>query len=459
MRMRGVVGILLLCAVSVGVMASGTLIYEQSAAAAAQAGAVVARPNDATAVFYNPAGLAFQKNADLQFNMTYINADVKYESPSMGNFKDNAKNFFLPAVYFSMPINDRVSFGIMANAPYDLATDWSGNFPGRWASRHAKIVTMNVRPVLAFKLDDHHAFSIGADYYDSQLDLYRSVNTSALSTAINPNRYPSPPYPPGIPYYAPSEGRLMTHLRNQAWGWNVGYMYKNDPFSLGLFYSSKAKFNYSGHTSIRSSAAIGPLAAYFPGEGTKLSLDSVPASARFGFAYSGNPLQVEFDVTWTQWSSWSKSMAHFSNPTSYSGVPLVADEEFVFDWKDTWCYRLGFTYTVNPNWDLRWGLLYDQAPVPDKTLSPVLPDANRWSVQFGTGYHKGAFNLDWYVMYLKFSDANITSSNMYRYGSTGLPDVYLPGQGQIYPTSYPITPDGKYVGTAWLSGIQMGWKF
>jgi long-chain fatty acid transport protein len=459
MRMRGLFAAVLLLILTTMTWASGTLIYEQSSKASAQANAMVARANDSTAVFYNPAGLAFTKGMDFQFNLTYINADVKYESPTLGTHKDNAKNFFLPAIYFSMPVNDRIVLGVMSSAPFNLATDWSDNFPGRFASRHAKIVTMDLRPVISFKLDDHNAIAVGLDYYDSTLNLIRNVNSSALSTAINPHQLPSPPFPPGIPFYQASEVSLDAHLRDQALGWNVSYMYNAKPWSFGLFYRSKAKLDYTGHASFEVDPHLAPVSGLFPGQGLDVSIESVPAVGTIGFAYSGSPLEVEFDYQWTQWSTWGRSMAHFEQPTSFHGSHIVADEEFIFDWKNTSTYRLGFSYKLSDNYDIRWGVLYDEAPVPDQTLSPTLPDKDRWSIQFGTGYHKGNWNVDWYAMYLKFKEANITSSNIYRYGETGLPLVVVPVYGQLYPLSYPITPDGSYKGTAWLFGLQFGYKF
>ena len=459
MRTRIALGLLLLVLPAV-LWASGTLIYEQGSKASAQAGAFVARADDATAVFYNPAGIAFAKNMQFSFNLTYINTDVSYESPTFGSYKNNAQNFFLEGAYFSMPINDILSFGIMANAPFNLATDWSNQFPGRFSSRHAKIITYDVRPVLTVKFDENNAMGFGVDYYDSEINLVRALNTSALSTSINPNTYPSPPYPPGIPYYVYSEGKIDTHLRDQTWGWNISYMFKLAPWSFGATYRSRASFNYEGHTSFDTSPYVAPVAAYFPGQTTRLALRSVPAIATAGFAYDDKTFTVEFDVQWTEWSVWDKATAKFSTPTNFYGTWIVPPtEDLVFNWGNSWCYRLGFGYKLNDNWELRWGVLYDQAPVPDDTLSPVLPDSSRWSVQFGTGYQNGHFGLDWYVMYLKFKDNHIATSNVNQYYYTGLPYVDLPGQGVIYPTTYPVTPDGHYRGQAYLGGIQINYKW
>ncbi len=442
--------------------ASGTAIYEQGSKASAQAGAFVARADDPSALFYNPAGMAFfKKGMNLSFNLTYIATDVRYESPTQGSFKNNATNFFLPAFYFTWGVTDRVAVGFSVNAPYNLATDWSEKFPGRFVSRQSKIVTMNYHPAVAFKINDENAIGIGFSYYDSRVLLTRKQDTSALSTSVNPRTYPSPPYPPGIPYYMASEAFLTTDVRDWAWGWDIGWIFRKEAWSFGLTYHDKVTFEYEGHTYFYTDATkLGPLTALFPAENVRLPLTSIPAGATAGLSYKGKALTTEFDVQWTKWSTWGRSWATFSNPTTLSGKPVVpAQQLFIFDWHDTWCYRLGFGYELNDKTELRWGVLYDQAPVPNQTISSVLPDKDRWSVQFGMGHKYGRLSLDWYVMYLQFANADVTADNIYRTNSTGLPTVVLPGQGQIYPTTYPMTADGKYKGTALLTGVQINWKF
>jgi long-chain fatty acid transport protein len=189
----------MLLVIATGAFASGTLVYEQGSKASALAGAFVAQADDASAAFYNPAGLAFQKGMQLSFNTTYIFARVRHLSPTYGTFENHAKNFFLPGVFFSMPLNDRWTFGVSSTAPFNLATDWSDRFNGRFAGRHSKIVTLQLRPSFAYKINDHNAVAIGIDYYDSTINLIRSANTSALSTAINPPPPPPPPQPPRQP--------------------------------------------------------------------------------------------------------------------------------------------------------------------------------------------------------------------------------------------------------------------
>ena len=432
--------------------ASGPSVFEMGSKASAQAGAFAARADDSTAIFYNPAGIAFLDGQEFSFNMTYLKVDGQYRSPTLGTHDDRAENFFVPSAFYSARISDRLAFGFGMTPHYNLTTDWADNFPGRFASRHAELITITVRPVLAIRLDDHNAIALGIDYHDASINLTRALDTTLFSTNAA-NGFINP--------YAvvTSEGTIDTHLRDQALGWNIAYLGKWDAWSFGLTYKSKAGFDFEGHSSFETSPRIGPHAQAFAGTDVNLELDAVPSGAMMGIGWQQDPWTVEFDVQWTEWSRWDRAWARFDrhtgstvmvpvSPTMIVPVeaPVVEDEQFIFDWDDTFCYRLGFGYRLSDTYELRWGILFDEAPVPDRTSSPVLPDQDRWSIQFGTGYESGNLGIDWYIMYLDSKTGHISGDNLYRYNDNGL-------------YAYPMTPDGRYEFTTWLAGFQLKYKF
>jgi len=445
--------ILALAMFSMVCLASGIAIPEQGSKASAMGNAFVATADDPTALFYNPAGIAFLDGYKFSFNMTYINPHIKYNSPTVGSYTERAKNFFIPSFYLTMPLTEKIFFGFSVTAPYNLATDWGDNFPGRFASRHAKIVTLNYQPSLTFKLDDHNALGISLNYYDSEVNLIRAVDTTVLSSYVQ-DLAGNAPYT-----IVPSEGTIDTRVRDQAFGFNIGYLYKNKPWSFGLVYKSKASFNYEGHASFETSPYLhnGNESA-FPGSEVSFDLDSVPALAQAGLSYESGNLLTEFDLQWTNWSQWDKANVHFKThtvggvyvwagvPHLYTTVPVIEDETLPFKWEDTMAYRLGFNYKWSDRTEIRWGLVYDEAPVPEETLSPVLPDKDRWMLTFGMGHKMGKWQIDWYSQYIHFKNGDITASNIYRYNSNGL---YI----------YPMTPDGKYKGKSYLCGVQITYSF
>lgn len=451
--MKNIVVLLSVVMVSMLSFASGISIPEQGSKASAMGNAFVATADDPTALFYNPAGIAFLDGYKFSFNISYINPHIKYTSPTVGKYTERAKNFFIPSFYMTMPLNEKIFFGFSVTAPYNLATDWSDQFPGRFVSRHAKIVTFNYQPSMTFKFDDHNALGISLNYYDSEVNLIRAIDTTVLSSYVQ-DLAGNAPYT-----IVPSEGTIDTRVRDQAFGFNIGYIYKNKPWSFGLVYKSKASFDYKGHSAFETSPRLhngNELA--FPGSEVTFELDSVPATLQGGLSYESGNLLTEFDLQWTNWSQWGKTKVHFKTqtvggiyvwagvPVLYTTVPVIEDEILPFEWEDTMAYRLGFNYKWSDRTQIRWGIVYDEAPIPDKTLSPVLPDKDRWMLTFGMGHNFGKWQIDWYSQYIKFKNGDITNSNIYRYNSNGL---YV----------YPMTPDGRYKGKSYLCGIQITYSF
>lgn len=85
------------------------------------------------------------------------------------------------------------------------------------------------------------------------------------------------------------------------------------------------------------------------------------------------------DVSWTGWSSVQELRIVRDSGTTVSVTPE--------EWRDTWRYALGATYTMNERITLRAGVAFDETPVPDTTRTPRLPDSDRTWVALGARWH------------------------------------------------------------------------
>lgn len=75
-------------------------------------------------------------------------------------------------------------------------------------------------------------------------------------------------------------------------------------------------------------------------------------------------LALEFDATWTGWSSFDELLIEFDSP-QFAAFNGQAEP---WDWEDVWAYKLGAQYALSPRIDLRAGYMFDNTPVPDATL-------------------------------------------------------------------------------------------
>jgi long-chain fatty acid transport protein len=67
-------------------------------------------------------------------------------------------------------------------------------------------------------------------------------------------------------------------------------------------------------------------------------------------------------------------------------------------------FHLGGQYQLNPAWVLRGGYIFDQSPVPERTLGPMVPDSDGHLLSLGMGYTKDNFTIDVASMVLFFED-------------------------------------------------------
>src|SRR5512139_1285149 len=124
-------------------MASGFSIFEQSAKASGQAGAWVARADDAAANWYNPAALTKLEGTQIQFGFNYIDigGDTHFKlgndtsaiaaaaavgvTVTAGQEFDSESNLALPShLYFTGHLNEKWAYGIGLTVPFGLVTEW-----------------------------------------------------------------------------------------------------------------------------------------------------------------------------------------------------------------------------------------------------------------------------------------------------------------------------------------------
>ncbi len=123
------------------VLAGGFSLNEKSASAMGVANAgSAANPENATTVFFNPAGMSQLKGTNISFGAAVvdINAEAKRGSTSAtntlggpvqgttgGNIADPA---ILPNFFMTHEVNESIDVGFGIHAPYGLAADYDDDF-------------------------------------------------------------------------------------------------------------------------------------------------------------------------------------------------------------------------------------------------------------------------------------------------------------------------------------------
>jgi len=407
---RFVLWSVLLCltvAVGTPLMASGYSIYEHSAKASGQAGAWVARADDAAANWYNPAALVRQ-GSSFQVGFNGITIGGATELTTGGTTYEPESSIVTPVhLYYARKVNDKLAWGIGINTPYGLATDW--DLPFDYAARKSELMAVNVNVNAAFAMNEYWSFGFGLNYlYADIKDFSSNFNLQSVN--------------PGLPDTFAVQN---LHGDGTDWGFNLGLQYRSDAWAFALTWRGAMKVDVDGQLDF---SEIPPgLEGFFPSMGGAATLP-IPSQAAVGFAYLGwEDWELEFDVSWAGWDEFDSLVIDFDN-----GSTRIIPE----DWTDTRAYRLGVSRLVRDKHDFRLGVVYDENPVPDHTARPSIPDADRYGVSVGYGWSGRSFDLDFYYMALFFNDRTIPP----------------------YPWDPSVIP-GKYESFTNLFGLTFSWRF
>ena len=405
-------------------------IYEQGARAMGRASAFAASPSDPSAIFYNPAGLAFVEGTQIYAGATMIIPSGKFYGtspyPGYGVTEEQSTQFFFPpCVYISHQLNEKLVVGIGVHTPFGLGTEWENpaQFTGRYVSTNAAIQGVAINPTVAYKVNDQFSVGVGLDFRVSKIIMEQYVG------ALNPNTN-------SVENVA--TGKIESDL-NSAIGFNFGLLYKaTDELSLGLAYRAAVTMKHTGSaifTQINTGDTFfdAQVAAKLgDGEAENMKADfNFPFCLTVGVAYQlTEDLLAEVDVNYFGWSVFEKIEATgLAEPTNQL-ENIVIEENY----DDSLTLRVGLEWWKTDTLALRCGYLYDQSPMPAASISPMLPDATRNGGTVGVGFNFGKFTLDAALMYLVFNEADTEKSS-----HSGFDGVYE-SSGLLFGLSlgYPI---------------------
>lgn len=372
-------------------LASGFAVNDQGARAQGLGGAFTGLADDATAVFYNPGGIALMEGGGAAGGLTLLRRNESLFqglSPGLGSGANGQQGTSLdplPHVYVVKPLKPWLKLGIALNTPFFFSSSWQGadSFPGRTISLKSDLSTYDATTVVSLKLGSKVGFGGGVVLRTSslteshRLQLFNPLADADVDVA---------------------SVRFKTDTENEL-GWTAGLLHRvSKGFSWGLSYRSKIATSYSG-TGQLTQVPTGDdqfdalVAASLP-LGQDLAMTTaleLPDELTLGIAVGlGKSLRLVTDIQRTGWSSVDRLAFHLADEPTF-------DQTFELRLEDAMSFRAGLELTLPSGLQLRLGAAMEGNTQPDETVGPLLADADRTVITGGLG-------LDWLQVGVSYTE-------------------------------------------------------
>jgi long-chain fatty acid transport protein len=439
MRIGKVLAILVvLLFAATSAMAAGFRLPEAGAKAMGMGFSFVAQADDPSAIYFNPAGIVQLEGQNVMVGATYIRENgAKFTGTTpltfntfLGPFETRTEtqkdlDFFVPNAYWTRKHSKNLAYGVGIFVPFGLGQEYENRQTSIFRNQVTKveIMTFVVNPTIAWRFNDVIAVGVGFDFMYGSAELEQ---TGVITT----------PAAPQLNLF-----ELDLDGDGYAYGWNFGFLVTpSENWKFGAAFRSQ--FNLKIEDADVDVSNIN--GAVIPPGGVPTSTEAdttlkLPATLALGLAHVRDRLTLEVGVDWTFWSRFQEVFIDIRDNT-----PFLPDSLREQDWKDVIAVRLGGEYRVTDQFAVRLGFYYDESPVPAETMSPLLPDADRYHYTAGAGYKLRNWTFDLSYMYV---DKDDRSENNQTPNNTPA------------PTSIGAGFNGEWTGDAHLVAFDVGYKF
>ena len=359
-----VVGCLLLAG---GAQASGFRLNGHSARAEGMGVAVTALTDEASSIYYNPAGISGHAGIDVSVGINLIVPSVTFASDVSVVSTTNVTRAATPFnAYLAVGLTDEVAVGFGVYTPFGAGNTWPAGWEGAGRALTSNVQTFDFNPVVSWRIHPRVKVAAGLQFVRGTVAIERGLN------------------------FVDSQGTVS--LGGDAWGvgWNGGFQVElvEKSLWLGASWRSAVTMGFKG------SAHFSNIPPAFQGllvdQGIRSTI-TLPDVATVGLGYRATEaLRFGLDLNVVTWSSFTDLTIAFDNPALTNPLPK--------QWRDTVSYHAGVEYDLLEPAQVRLGFVYDPTGTPTATLTPDLPDFSRFVVTVGGGW-RSDFGLSVDVAY------------------------------------------------------------
>ncbi|PXX88953.1 aromatic hydrocarbon degradation protein [Marinobacter vulgaris] len=434
-------------------LAGGFSLNEQSASAMGVANAgTAANPENATTVFFNPAGMSQLSGTNISFGAAVLDIDAELKEGTGsavrddgrpvtgGNGGDIAEPAVLPNFYLTREVNDWLDVGFGIHAPYGLAADYDDDFKGRFFADETELTAIAFSPSIA--VNDGNGFSMGAGvnviYAEGKLTKFQDYSRfGALKDG-----------------YADVEGDDVALTFAFGMLWEL-----SEQTQFGISAQTGAELELEGEAEIRgfpqiNQSSVGQQIVQSTVTEKAMVPLEIPESITFGARHRlTGSVTLLAGATWAKWSRFEALdivSREDDGPVSSRTGPNLGDDDLIShvseNWQDTWQANVGAIWQATPEWAFKTGYAWDESPVNDDFRTARIPSGDREWLTLGAQYAdaRSGWTVDVAAGVLLFDDEEVNEQNY------DVNDDPLPGAARF---------QGTYELDAWSAGVQVSKSF
>ena len=365
-------------------------LFDHSASATGQASAFTAQADDASAGYYNPAGMTQLRGVQFSAGTTLIGGSLSFQNgtgpTTQGDFRGSValpppSNLYVTAHLKDLGIgsSEGTTVGLAVFNPFGTLTRWPDSGPFATATTKAAFELIDIRPSIAFRPLPDVAIGLGADIY---------TFSGAFGEGQVERQFR---WPGGLGI--PAGTGMELNGRDTAAGFNVSLLYtplRNGDgrplVNVGLIYRSQATLHLDGQ--LRAGGS------YLADARTTFVIPQILTGgiALWPIRDRDHEWKLELDVDYTGWKSVRNLDTTLSN-----GLTIATPA----NWMSSYTVMIGTEYKwlkpqPLPDWTIAWraGYWHSQKAIPDQTFNPAIPDGDQHALSTGIGFtcrEKGKF--------------------------------------------------------------------
>jgi long-chain fatty acid transport protein len=320
--------------------------------------AVMGRPDDATAIFHNPAGLTLREGTHLYLTGCYSYNELGYRLyDSQGKLKPDHE--ITPDSWSVLPFmavatdfgTKKLRGGLAVYASNVDGISTPAGEPTRYHVLDATFASLKMTGALAYEVTDR--FSIGAGISAVYVNTQSSLMANLLLMDNPDLRFADSQNVRAL------DRRMSLDGDGWTWDWSIGLLFRPIPtLGLGFGFVSGSEFTLKGKVGIQRPTG----AATEIGQKTKMV---IPLTLRAGINWEFVPnVEVGLDVSYWHYQVLQEQLMTFDSP-----ILGQSEKRTPRKYGNAWNVGAGILYRPIPVLDVMVGYQHDTSAIPTSTYT------------------------------------------------------------------------------------------